>query len=331
MNDQARLESLADEILLNIRSRPGRTRSLVSLAKRFNVGEPDVAATLRIIRDWGYRLRTSRREVTFLESPDLLTATEICYRLKTKIIGQTIHAYQSVKSTNDVAAQLAASGAPEGTIVTAEIQTKGRGRLSRNWHSPPGCGIYVSIILRPSFPADQAPGLSIMTALALADTIEPYCPDRTRMKWPNDVLVSGRKVAGILTELTAERRRIEYVVLGVGINVNHRAKDFPPGLKSVATSLRRATRRKHSRVELLKEFLVRLEKEYLGYQKRRLATSRTRLRWYSSLIGDRVKLARGRQIIEGVAVDVGADGSLILKTREGTISVSSGEVTVVKE
>ena len=330
MNDPTRLETLADEILLSIRRRPGRAQSVSALSRRFKVSAQDIADALGIITAWGYRLKTTRREAAFLEAPDLLTATEIGYKLKTKTIGQTIHAYHSVKSTNDIAAQLAASGTPEGTIVTAEIQTKGRGRLSRTWHSPPHAGIYVSIILRPTFPAEQAPGMSIMTALALADTIENYCPDRTRIKWPNDVLISGRKVAGILTELTAEGRRIEYVIIGVGVNVNHRADDFPPELSSIATSVRRASRRKQSRVELLKQFLVRLEKEYTRYQKRGLSTSRTRMRWYSSLIGNRVKLAHGRRIIEGVALDIGADGSLILETQQGTISVSSGEVTVVK-
>jgi len=330
MNDRPDLETLADQILLEIRPKPGRPCSFGSLAKRFRVSEPDIAAALSLIAAWDYRLKSGRREVTFLEAPDLLTATEIGCGLKTKIFGRTIHAYRSVKSTNDVAAQLAVSGSPEGTIVTAEEQTRGRGRLSRSWHSPLHTGVYVSVILRPGFPAEQAPGLSIMTALVLADTLEPYCPDRVRIKWPNDVLISGRKVAGILTELSAERQRIEHVILGVGVNVNQRAEDFPIQLKSTATSLRRVTRRKHSRVELVQRFLVRLEKEYAGYQKRGLRHSRTRLRRYSSLIGTQVKLARGREIVQGVAVDIEADGSLLLETDQGTISVSSGEVTMVK-
>ena len=170
-----------------------------------------------------------------------------------------------------------------------------------------------------------------MTALALADTIEAYCPDQTKIKWPNDVLISGRKVAGILTELAAEGRRIEHVVIGVGINVNHQAEDFPSELRPTATSLRRATRRKQSRVELLQKFLVRLEKEYNGYKKRGLRTSRTRLRWYSSLMGHQVKLALGRRIIEGRVLDFDLDGSLILRTEQARVTLCSGEVTVVKE
>ncbi len=331
MIDQARLESLADDILLAIRSRVGRTRTIASLVGRFHVTEEEIIRALQQIIEWGYRLKRDHHEVTYLDAPDFLTATEIGYKLKTRIIGRIIHAYHSVKSTNDIAARLASEGAPEGTIVTSEIQTKGRGRLSRSWHSPPEIGIYASIILRPDFASERAPGLSIMTALALADTIETYCPDKTKIKWPNDVLISGRKVAGILTELAAEGQRIEHVVIGVGINVNHRADDFPEELRSTATSVRRVTRRKQSRVELFQRFLVRLEKEYNGYKKRGLSTSRTRLRWYSSLIGHQVKLAMGRKIIEGTALDIGADGSLILETEQGQIALSSGEVTVVKD
>ena len=330
MNDQAPLESLADDILLTIRSHPGRVRTIASLAGRFGVSEKKIIQALQQITEWKYRLKRDRKGVSYLDAPDLLTATEIGYKLKTKYLGQTIHAYHSVHSTNDIATRLAVEGAEEGTIVTSEIQTKGRGRLSRSWHSPPETGIYASIILRPDFASEQAPGLSIMTALALADTIEEYCPDKTKIKWPNDVLISGRKTAGILTELAAEGQRIEHVVIGVGINVNHRADDFPSELRSIATSVCRVTRRKHSRVELFQKFLVRLEKEYNNYKKQGLRTRHTRLRLYSSLIGHQVKLALGRKIIEGTALDIDADGSLILETDQGPITVSSGEVTVVK-
>lgn len=331
MNYQAQLESLADDILLAIRSRTGRARTMASLVDRFRINEEEISLALNQITEWGYRLKRDRKGVTFLGAPDLLTATEIGYKLGTKVMGRTIHAYNSVHSTNDIAARLATEGAIEGTIITSEIQTKGRGRLSRSWHSPPETGIYASIILRPEFASEQAPGLSIMTALALADTIETYCQDQTKIKWPNDVLISGRKVAGVLTELAAEGRRIEHVVIGVGINVNHRAEDFPKELRSTATSVRRVTRRKQSRVELFQRFLVRFEREYNGYKKRGLRTSRTRLRWYSSLIGRQVKLALGRKIIEGTALDIAADGSLILETEQGRVTLSSGEVTVVKD
>jgi BirA family biotin operon repressor/biotin-[acetyl-CoA-carboxylase] ligase len=329
MNKPADLEALAERILPVIRAKPGRTHSLKHLSKRFRASEQEIGDALRLIAEWKYRLKADGSEVTFLGPPDLLTATEVGYGLKTKTLGRTIHAYRSVKSTNDLAAQLAAAGAPEGTIVTAEEQTKGRGRYSRDWHSPPHAGIYVSIVLRPTFQADRTPGLSIMTALALADTLEPYCPGRVRIKWPNDVLISGRKAAGILTELSAERQRIEHVILGVGINVNQRAEDFPAALRTSATSLRRVTRRKRSRVELLQRFLLQLEKEYAAYRRHGLQKSRSRSRRYSSLIGTRVILSRGREIIEGMAVDIDSDGSLLVRTDLETVSVSSGEVTVI--
>ena len=167
------------------------------------------------------------------------------------MIGHQVHAYQSVKSTNDIAVRLAESGAPDGTIVTAEQQTGGRGRFGRVWHSPSGCGVYLSVILRPTLHPEQAPGMSIMTALALAETLSEYLPGKIQIKWPNDVLISGKKTAGILTKLSADHKRISYVVIGVGININHRSENFPDELKPIATSVRIGLRRKCDRVALL--------------------------------------------------------------------------------
>lgn len=329
---RSELEHLADHILMAIRSRPKQFFTYTSLAKKLASEPSMIEAAVRCLIDWGYRVRRRRREaVSFLEAPDTLTTVEIQHGLKTKLIGSRVHCYRLVKSTNDLAAQLAENGAPEGTIVTSEEQSAGRGRLGRLWHSPAGTGIYVSIVLLPKFLPDRAPGLSIMTALALATVLEEYCPGDVRIKWPNDLLVSGKKCAGILTELSAERNRINHVVVGVGINVNQQGVDFPPELRTVATSLRRCTKRKVNRVSLLKEFLKQLEKEYRLYQKIGLAKSQKRLRKYSALLGRKVKLVTGAHEVSGTAVDIDTNGALIIESNGKRVPVAAGEVTVAKD
>ncbi len=321
--------ALPDAVLGLIR-KSKRASSLSALARHFHTDTAAVRLALDTIVSWGYRLEQQDENVRFIEAPDLLSGTEIQFGLKSKIFGSQIHSYRSLKSTNDLAADLAEHGAPEGTLVTSEEQTKGRGRLGRHWHSPPGTGIYVSIVLRPAIPPERAPGISVLTALALADTLAARFPKVVAIKWPNDVLISGRKVAGILTELNAERGQINYVIVGVGINANQKRDDFPEDLRDRATSLRIAGRRVVNRPELLREFLHRFEREYLGYQKDGLKRSHSRLKKYSSLLGQEVTLDSAGHRVQGIAIDITADGALVLDCEGKRRIVSAGEVTVVK-
>ena len=321
---------LADRLLHYLR-RQSDPIPATALLKRFKIDNAALDSALRELTGWGYRIKKVRGIVKYVHAPDLLTPTEIQFMLKSKRIGHIAHCYKSVKSTNDLAAHLAEQGASEGTIVTAEQQTQGRGRLGRVWHSPEKTGIYLSILLRPSFTPDKAPGLSLMTALALADTLSRYCPGEVSIKWPNDILISNRKVAGILTELSAERNRINHVVVGIGINVNQKAGEFPSELQDLATSIRRATKKCIDRAELLRDFLFRFEIEYTKYHKHGLAPSRKRLRNYSALLGHQVKLLSSSQTLEGKAIDIDADGALVLECNGQRTRISAGEVSVVKE
>jgi len=323
-------QPLADRLLLYLR-RQTDVVPVPSLLKRFHIDNDTLNSALKEITGWGYRVKKMRGIVKYVKAPDFLTSTEIQFGLKSKRMGQAAHCYKSVKSTNDLAALMAEQGTAEGTIVTAEQQTQGRGRLGRTWHSPERAGIYLSIILRPNFTPDKAPGLSLMTALALADTLSRYCPGEVCIKWPNDLLISGRKVAGILTELSAERGKINHVVVGVGINVNQRADDFPDELRAIATSLRRVTKKPTNRAELLCEFLYRFEQEYAKYVRSGLRPSRKRLRNYSALLGHQVKLLSASQELEGKAVDIDTDGALVLECRGSRVRISAGEVSVVKQ
>ena len=331
MMNRTSLDALTDQLISYVRRKPGQYYSWKSLTSKLNAAQTDIGAALAVAADWEYKLRVNRgKGVKFVAPPDLLTSTEIRHGLKTRTVGRTIHAFRSVKSTNDLAAKLAEDGAPEGVIVTAEEQTKGRGRLGRSWFSPPRTGIYVSIILRPSVAPENAPGLSVMTAVALADTLTKWRPGLVQIKWPNDVWINGRKTAGILTELSAERTRINHVVVGVGINVNHQASEFPDNLRAMATSIRRELRHKVDRLELLREFLRHFEKEYTSYLKCRLKKSLPRVRNYSALLGREVTLQSGQTRRTGVVKDIDVNGALLLKTAEGVETITAGEVTVVR-
>ena len=325
---------LAERLLEKIRSKPKSFISLAELSRKLKVDTAQVASAVKVLNSWGYQVVIQRDHVALLGAPDTLIDVEIRHKLKTRLIGRHIHAFSSVQSTNDIAMDLAESGAPEGTIVTAEQQTKGRGRFGRTWFSEPGHGIYLSFILRPKLNPEKAPALSIMTAVALADTLSGYLPARVRIKWPNDVLIGRkrlRKTAGILTELSADRNRINHVVIGVGINVNHGTSDFPPEIKEIATSVRRALRRKVPRVELLQKFLANLEKEYHSYLKHGLKKSHSRIRRYSSLIGHSVELVSGKHITKGKVLDINTDGALVMEVDGQVRTVIAGEVTVVKD
>ncbi len=324
-------DTSAESLLQVIRKHPGQTHTYASLSKKLNLTTDQLIAGAKQLALWDYRigLRLSKG-ITFFSAPDQLTSAEISLGLNTKQIGRHILAYRTIQSTNDLAAAQAEHGAPEGTIVVADQQTKGRGRLGRAWFSPAGAGIYVSIILRPKFAPELAPGLSLMTALALARTLEKLCPDAVAIKWPNDVLLGGKKVAGILTELSAERDKIGHVIVGVGINVNHGVGHFPDDLKQTATSVRRFLKHKVSRVELLRYFLAQFESEYTHYQKHQLAQSHRQLRKYSSLLGREITVIAGRSRISGIAHDIDIHGRLILRSGSELIPITAGEVTVEK-
>ncbi len=321
---------LAENLLRFLRENTDCYYTPESLAAKFSVSINDISTAITVAESWGYRFSYSGLKIRIQECPDLLTDTELQYGLSTKYIGQVIHAYRKVKSTNDIARELAEGGAGEGTIVTAEEQTQGRGRLGRQWHSPSGKGVYLSMILRPVFPPEQAPGISLLTALALADTISSCCPGLVQIKWPNDVLVNGKKTAGILTELSADKTTINYLIVGVGVNINHTTGDFPPEIQQIATSVAIAAGYPIRRVPLVQGFLAAFERMYEQYCRSGLQGFLSQLRSYSSLLGKEVTLNKGNKTLTGIARDIDPSGALVVACDNRLITVTSGEVTVVK-
>ena len=327
MNDRSTADN-AIALLAYLRRLPEPRAALDTLATQLALERAPLFAALAQLREWGYRIKDDDGSAHLVASPDRLIDTEISFGLGTRFIGQVMHTYQSVRSTNDLAHSLAESGAAEGTIVTAEEQTKGRGRHGRTWHSPSGSGIYLSIILRPNLTSEKMPGLSLVTALALAETINDYCPERVQVKWPNDVLISGRKTAGILTELFADRTSLHHVIVGVGINVHQKPAELPDELRTATTSVGVESRFPVRRVELLQKFLRQFEIDYRDFCTDELARALPRLRGMSSLIGREVAIEQRGELVHGRALDIDRSGRLVVEVDGVKQAVVSGEVRV---
>jgi len=227
----------------------------------------------------------------------------------------------------DIAFQLGVEGAEEGTVVCAESQSKGKGRLGRNWASPKGKGIYMSVILRPLVAPADAAKLTLLSAVATCEAIEKLFHVNAKIKWPNDILVDNKKIAGILTELSAEMDRIRFVVIGIGVNVNTALSQLPPS----ATSIKNETGRKGSRIQLLQEILRSLEKWYGGLSEHGFNAVIARWKELSSTLGQHVRVADLTGDIEGEAIDLDEYGGLIIKGQNGlTVKRMTGDVIQVE-
>jgi BirA family transcriptional regulator, biotin operon repressor / biotin---[acetyl-CoA-carboxylase] ligase len=262
----------------------------------------DIAAVPHL----GYKLESS---------PDKLLTHEIQFGLKTKIMGQQVVSLETVSSTMDEAFKLGMDGAPEGTIVCAEAQTKGRGRLGRGWVSPKGKGIYFSLILRPKFAPSQMAQLTLMTAVALSEALEKSAGIKAQIKWPNDILCGSKKLAGILTESRAEMDQVKFVVVGIGLNVNAESKHLVPE----ATSLKMETGKHFNRVEVLQEFLSSFEYWYAKLNRGRFDDVLDEWKKRAATLKKRVRITDAGGFIEGTAIDLDHDGGLLIRQDSGAI------------
>lgn len=248
-----------------------------------------------------------------------------------KFIGHQLYYYDEIGSTNDEAFRLGLAGAPEGTALIANRQSAGKGRMQRVWHSPADSNIYTSIILRPQIDPARAPQISILAGVAAADVLESYCPDRIKLKWPNDILINGKKVCGILSQAKTTASEVDFIVLGIGINVNIRYGKFPKEISNLATSLAIETGGEISRPELIISLYEKLTKWYK--QLLQDGFCKVKEKWLSltPMIGEHVHVIFGEEAVNGKAIGLDEDGSLILLTAENKeIKVSAGDATIVK-
>ncbi len=293
-----------------------------------------VSKQVKSLRSQGYDIESaSRKGYRMRTYPDLLLPAEIQESLKTRVFGKRdIHYFDEIDSTHTRAKYLAEQGAPEGTLVVAENQTQGRGRRGRQWHSAPGEGIYVSLILRPSIPLTGAPRITLMTAVAAAEAIRSRVDLDIRIKWPNDILVHNKKMVGILTEISTDMDAINYILVGLGLNINSRIEAFPPALREIATSIRAEIGRSVSRVAIFRAFLEYFEKSYDRFKRNDFHHILRQWKTLSHALGQEVMVDVLGQRHYGKILDVDEDGVLILKDENGAIQrIISGDVFLCRE
>ena len=299
------------------------------ISRQLAVSRTAVWKHIRELKNHGYEIEAHPRKGYRLKSrPDLLLPEEIRAGLSTQLLGSQIVHFYDTSSTNNEAKRLAADDAVEGTIVVSEAQTLGRGRLNRGWFSPPGGGVWVSVILRPPFPPQEAPKCTLMAAVATVEAIREVSGLACGIKWPNDILWQGRKLVGILTEMSAEMDAINFVVLGIGINVSLQESDFPEELRNIGASVSMGAEREVSRVEVLQKLLERLEHWYQVVKKEGFEPVLEAWRRESITLGQPVRVLAGEETYDGVAEELAEDGSLLVRTENGLRRVLAGDVSL---
>lgn len=253
-------------------------------------------------------------------------------KLTGKLIGHKIYYYPQIGSTNDEAYRLGAEGLPEGTVVLAESQSKGKGRMARVWHSPAGSNIYTSLILRPHFRPAAAPQISLVAGVAVAELLDQYCPGWVELKWPNDVLIKGKKICGILAQMKTAGEDIDFVVVGIGINVNIRQSQFPEEISKIATSLSVETGREFIRPDLIISLYENFAKWYKKLLQDGFAAVKEKWISLTPMIGQNIQIIFQNEKVTGKALDLADDGSLIILTAGGEkLDVSAGDATILKK
>lgn len=321
------------QILTALRNAGNGSVSGAELSQKLGISRAAIWARIEELRKLGYEIEASPHFGYRLGgSPDSLHADDLIARLgPTDAIGRHIQVFQETTSTNDIIEKLARDGVREGAVVFAESQTKGRGRLGRRWMSPPGKGLWFSVLLRPALRPQQATQMTVATATALARAIQVGAGIRPDIKWPNDILIRGRKVAGILTELNAELDQVKYVVLGIGVDVNLSANEFPAELKTVATSLRAETGHVISRPGLAVTILRELDRDYTRIRNGQFAQVADEWEAQCTTIGQNVSIRMGDRVIRGRAESLSSEGALLVRSEHGHLEpIIGGDVTLEK-
>ncbi len=323
MSTQARILSI-------LKNNNGRWISGENLSAEVNISRAAVWKHMCKLKQDGYMIESLPRKGYLLRrTSDQLLPEEIRQDLGTVFLGKkAIHHFNSLESTNTLAKELAVQGAAEGTLVLAETQTAGRGRKGRYWFSPPGEGICLSMILRPDLSPFEVPRLTLLSAVAAADSVRNHTGLTALVKWPNDLFLGQRKLAGILTEISTDMDAVNHVIVGLGLNVNTAV--FPPELSGTATSLFLESGRTYSRVGLLRQFLQEFETLYQAALSQGFDSVIQRLRTMTNTIGRRVTVTLNHQTHSGTAQDIDHDGALLIMDDNGrSLRVLSGDVNFV--
>jgi BirA family biotin operon repressor/biotin-[acetyl-CoA-carboxylase] ligase len=294
------------------------------LASNLGISRTAVWKKINSLRNFGYKIESIKNKGYLLVSrPDIPIPEEIKTGLDSKIIGRKIHYFKEINSTNLYAKKLVHEGTKEGTVVVADIQLTGRGRKDRTWSSPSG-GLWFSIVLYPQLPPEKGMIVTMTASVAVAQAIKEITGLNPNIKWPNDILLDKKKVCGVLTEIEAEMDRINYSIIGIGINVNNEIEE---DLKDIAISLKSIVGYQISRVKLLQSILKFLDENY-----EKLASKDNKIileTWlsFSNIIGREIQVNDEKEKISGIVIDVDESGCLILNTDKGQDRIVSGDIT----
>jgi len=300
------------------------------LAQKLGISRVAVWKQIQKLKDMGYKI-TSDQNLGYclISRPDLLLPQEIQRGLSTNYIGKEIYYFPELKSTNIMAKEKVlhrVEGMDEGTLIIAEKQSAGKGRLGREWFSPPG-GIWLSIILYPQLFPSYISRITLMTAVAVVKTIKVCTQIEPQIKWPNDILINEKKVCGILTEMSAELDIINWVVVGIGINANIDLRDFPEDIQENTISLKETSGKEISRVKLAQTFLQEFEKYYEKLKRKEFSSILKEWKLYSHTLRKKIRVDIGERIITGEAIEINESGALILKKEDGELAeIISGTI-----
>lgn len=308
---------------------PGEYVSGEMISQELGVSRTAVWKQIKKLESLGYVFDASRRlGYKLISLPDIISVPQLVSQLKSKVFGSSIEWHEAVDSTQNLAQRLAEEGAPEGTLVIAEQQNNGRGRMGRGWVSPQGKGIWMSMVLRPSVPIHFAPQLTLLTAVALCRSLRRVTSLPIGIKWPNDLLIEGKKISGILLESTAEDERLRYVIAGIGISVNLEKSDYPEEILDKVTSLRIANGGEgFDRTTIISDFLQEWEQLYLLYLDKGFGPIITLWEALSVSLNQPARLITPQGIIDGVPIGLDASGALTVRKEDGsTVVVFSAEM-----
>jgi len=320
-----------EKILKILRTYTDKFTSAQEISQKSHLSISTVVRHIHKLRDEGYNILAQPHwGYKLVAVPDRLIAQEITWRLNTKIIGKKVLSYNSVDSTNNIAFSLADQGISEGTVIFAETQRKGKGRLGRTWVSPKSKGIYCSLILRPQISPEKASVITLLAAVSCAEAIREISGFTTQIRWPNDILVNNKKICGILTELQTDNGKVKFIILGIGINVNTKSSKLPRGASSLKEELK-GLKKQFSRLELARKVLCAFEQEYLCFQNKGSRSVISRWNNLSALSGRRVRVSLAQGTIEGQAQDIDQQGALIVRLDNGFKQhVVAGDVVRVR-
>ena len=322
-----------EAILALLRTQSGDFLSGEQISERLGLSRTAIWKSVNALRQEGYEIEArTGMGYRLLAAPDVLTEAEVRHYMgQTAVIGKSLHCFDEIDSTNTCARQLALEGAEDGTVVVADFQTAGRGRMGRSFQSPRGKGIYLTVLLRPDLPPERLMPVTALAGVAVCDAVERICGVRPGLKWPNDPVLGSRKLCGVLTEmaLEGETGRVQHLALGIGINVGQTAADFEGEVADMATSLSLELGRTVSRPALTAVLLEELDRMYAALRADRLEEYLETYRRDCVNLGKTVQLIGfdGRETV--TAVDVDEAFGLVVQDAAGVRrSVRSGEVSV---